>query len=109
MADNLPEPESRNELFLAGAAGESVTLPTPASREELFLAKAAGEEVTTPTPQSRKELFLNAIAEGGGGGGGDITPEFFGCDEGKAEMEYLENIMPEILTINYGGINSTWL
>lgn len=44
-------------------------LPNPESREEVFLAKAAGESVTLPTPESRKELFLNAIAQGGGGGG----------------------------------------
>lgn len=44
-------------------------LPTPESREELYLAKAAGESVEVPTPESRKELFLNAIAQGGGGGG----------------------------------------
>lgn len=42
-------------------------LPTPESRKELYLAKAAGEDVTVPTPASREELFLNAIAEGGGG------------------------------------------
>lgn len=34
-------------------------------------------------------------------GGGD--PEFFGCTEGIAEMNYLEDIMPELLTFNYGG------
>lgn len=49
MAENLPEPESRKETFLAKAAGENVELPTPASREE---------------------LFLKAIADNGGGGGG---------------------------------------
>ena len=49
MAENLPEPESRKEAYLAKAAGVSV--------EEL------------PTPASREELYLNAIANGGGGGG----------------------------------------
>lgn len=52
MAENLPEPESRKETFLAKAAGENVELPTPASREE---------------------LFLKAIADNGGGGGGGTT------------------------------------
>lgn len=41
-------------------------------------------------------------------GGGSADPTFFGCDEGVAEMDYLEQIMPEILTINYGGLQS-WL
>lgn len=40
--------------------------------------------------------------------GGGADPTFFGCDEGVAEMNYLENIMPEILTIKYGGL-ATWL
>lgn len=41
-------------------------------------------------------------------GGGGADPTFFGCDEGVAEMNYLENIMPEILTIKYGGL-AKWL
>ena len=44
-------------------------LPNPESREEAFLAKAAGEDVELPKPASRKEEYLNAIAQGGGGGG----------------------------------------
>lgn len=40
--------------------------------------------------------------------GEGADPAFFGCDEGVAEMNYLENIMPEILTIKYGGL-ATWL
>lgn len=48
-------------------------LPQPESREETFLAKAAGEDVTLPEPESRKELFLKAIAENGGGGGGGTS------------------------------------
>lgn len=66
----IPEnPVTRNEVFLAAAAGEIVTLPTPVTREELFLAKLAGEDVETPTPVTRKEMFLEAAAQGGGGGG----------------------------------------
>lgn len=39
------------------------SLPTPENREELFLAKAAGESVTIPTYNNdRKEIFLRAIA-----------------------------------------------
>lgn len=46
-------------------------LPEPASRKEQFLAKAAGVDgITLPEPASREEEYLNAIAEGGGGGGG---------------------------------------
>ena len=63
-------PESRNENFLARAAGMEGETLEPESRKEAFLAKAAGESVETPEPESREEWFLNKIAEGGGGGGG---------------------------------------
>lgn len=49
MADNLPEPKSRKESYLAKAAGMDVTIPE--------------------APESRTEQYLAAIAEGGGGGG----------------------------------------
>lgn len=46
-------------------------LPEPKSRKESYLAKAAGMDVTIPEkPESRLEQYLDAIAEGGGGGGG---------------------------------------
>ena len=49
-------------------------LPEPKSREESYLAKAAGMDTSIPaTPESRKEQYLAAIAEGGGGGGGSYT------------------------------------
>lgn len=76
MTDNLPNPESRKETYLAKAAGMTV--------EEL------------PTPASREELYLNAIAEGGGGGGGtsytagdgiDITNDIISAtNTGKARV-----------------------
>jgi hypothetical protein len=43
-------------------------LPDPITRDEKYLAKAAGVEVDIPTPITREEKYLNAIAEGGGGG-----------------------------------------
>ena len=49
MADNLPEPKSRKESYLAKATGMDVTIPDE--------------------PRSRLEQYLAAIAEGGGGGG----------------------------------------
>ena len=73
MSD-LPEPITREETYLAAAAGEGGTLPEPLTREEMYLAKAAGQAVTTPDPITRKEMYLEAIAEGGGGGGG-VTVE----------------------------------
>lgn len=51
------------------------TLPEPITREEKYLAKAAGMTVTDlpEKPLTRVEKYLAAIAEGGGGGGG-FTP-----------------------------------
>ena len=50
-------------------------LPEPASRKEQYLAKAAGMDVDElPEPASREEEYLNAIAENGGGGGGETKP-----------------------------------
>ena len=34
---------------------------------------------------------------------GGADPEFFGCTDGEEEMNYLENIMPELLTMKYKG------
>lgn len=74
MADYPDTPVSREEIFLAKIAGESVALPDPVTRRELFLAKIAGQNVITPEPVSREEQFLNYIAEHGSGGS-DITTE----------------------------------
>lgn len=29
--------------------------------------------------------------------------DFFGCEDGEKELTYLENIMPDLLTLEYGG------
>ena len=48
-------------------------LPEPITREEKYLAKAAGAyDEELPDPETRVEKYLTAIAEGGGGGG--FTP-----------------------------------
>lgn len=59
---------------------------------------------TVPTNRNLDNLpaAISSIPSGG------TDPTFFGCDEGVAEMNYLEDIMPEILTIHYGGLN-IWL
>lgn len=57
MANNLPNPESREESYLAKAAGVS------------------GAQIPEK-PLSRKEQYLNAIANNGGGGGGGGDSNF---------------------------------
>ena len=52
-------------------------LPEPNSRKEMYLARAAGMDVEElPIPESREELYLNAIASNGGGGGGGGTTNY---------------------------------
>lgn len=68
MANELPNPDTRDEKYLAKAAGVEVAIPYPETRNEKYLAKAGGMEIETPTPLTREEKYLNAIAEGGGGG-----------------------------------------
>lgn len=58
---------TREEKILSG---ESLT---PITREEMFLAKAAGQAVSTPKPITRKEMFLSRIQ--GGSGGVQITDD----------------------------------
>lgn len=47
----------------------------PITREEQFLAKAAGDNVNIPEPITREEVYLKRIAENGGGGGGTSNYE----------------------------------
>lgn len=55
------EPITRAEQIMSGEILEPIT------REEMFLAKAAGMDVTTPEPITRREMFLSQISGGGGG------------------------------------------
>lgn len=54
----------------------------PVTREEMYLAKAAGQNVKTPEPITRKEMFLDAVARNGGSGGvtswNNLTDKPFG-------------------------------
>lgn len=64
-------PITREEQFMAYAAGQGNPNLTPITRKEMFLAKAGGASVETPTPITREEMFLSQISGGGGGGSGD--------------------------------------
>ena len=54
------EPITRAEQIMSGKSLEPIT------REEMFLAKAAGMDVNTPEPITRREMFLSKISGGGG-------------------------------------------
>lgn len=56
------KPITREEMFLAAAAGYDVTPPEPVTRKEKFLAKLAGMEVETPTVFTRQERLLDEAA-----------------------------------------------
>ena len=70
---------------------------TPNSREEQYLARAAGQEVAIPEcPWSRKEAYLAEIIDrldnGGGGGGADVVQ-----NPGQSVV----NVMSQMATTNY--------
>ncbi len=72
MADMTPQ--SRSEVLLANAAGESYETKPPQSRIEKIFATMAGETGIELEPtQSRLEYWAKEALEHGGGGGG-ITP-----------------------------------
>lgn len=56
------KPITREEMYLAAAAGYDVTPPEPVTRKEMFLAKLAGMEVETPAVFTRQERFLEEAA-----------------------------------------------
>lgn len=51
-----------------------MNLPNPETRHEIFLASAAGMNVSKPEPITREEIYLNAIASGSGG---DFDPDSY--------------------------------
>lgn len=74
-------------------------LPEPASRKEQYLAKAAGMDVDElPEPASREEQYLNAIAEGGGGGGGGSYTAGTGIEIQDKEISVDTDTIQEKLT-----------
>ena len=97
--DELPNPITRSEQYLAKIAGAEPTLPTPITREERYLAKIAGENVDIPpAPITRTEQYLAAIVEGGGGGGVEVESlsvtqnKTYTAPEGKAYSPVVVNV-----------------
>lgn len=67
-------PVTRQEQLMNAVAEGSGPNIVPVTREEMFLAKAAGQDVETHEPITRKEMLLNKIAENSGcGGGGGVV------------------------------------
>ena len=57
--ENMLDPISPLELYLAKLAGRDVTIPAePITRIEWYLAKVCGEEVTLQPPVFRAEMWL---------------------------------------------------
>lgn len=113
------EPITREEMFLAKAGGQDVTVPEPITREEMFLndiVKATtGDELTAGTPITRQEMFLSNVANSilNSGGGGDdsgnswdlIAVEELGAIKNPSRYNVLKTIsIPETATRNYSVI-----
>ena len=105
------EPITRAEQIMSGESLEPIT------REEMFLAKAAGMDVNTPKPITRREMFLSKISGGGGGsGGGDswigdgnthvwisltegrTSPMLGCCPNGTVTVDWGDGTAPDVLT-----------
>ena len=67
---SVPEPITRLEMYLGKLAGADVTPPDPITRVEMFLAAACGMEVEKPEPLTRLEMFLDNMS----GGENDLEP-----------------------------------
>lgn len=74
------EPITRAEQIMSGESLEPIT------REEMFLAKAAGMDVDTPEPITRREMFLSKISGGGGGGSGGSGSEEEWFNDGNTHI-----------------------
>lgn len=74
MDVDLPEPFTRRELYLAYLAGMDVDLPSPVTRDEMYLAEACGMDVIAPDPVFRDEFWLDELK----GGEGEKYQEFTG-------------------------------
>lgn len=87
------EPITRAEQIMSGEG------LTPITREEMFLAKAAGQDVETPTPITRREMFLSQISGGSGGGTGgssEMEEQFIRLIEGNPDKPVTK--LPDGLT-----------
>ena len=67
-------PITRQETFLAAAAGQGVTPPNPVTRKEMLykniIDKQNGDSPSySVEPVTREEMFLKAVEESAGGGG----------------------------------------
>lgn len=67
---SVPEPITRLEMYLAKLAGSDVEIPDPITRVEMFLAAACGADIETPDPVTRLEMFLEDMS----GGENDLEP-----------------------------------
>ena len=72
---SLPNPNTREEIYLRNIGDGEGTVPDPVTRKERYLYKiATGDGDIPDEPHTREEIYLEAIAENGGGGGTGDTP-----------------------------------
>lgn len=69
----MSEVTREEQLLSAIATGENADFE-PITRQEIFLAKMAGQSVDTPEPITRVEKLYEQIILNGGASGGGATP-----------------------------------
>ena len=76
-------------------------VPEPITREEMYLAAIAGEAVIPPEPITRIEMYLDAILKSGGGTGeGDMKKSVYDSDLSVANAGGIKEFAQEKLTWN---------
>ena len=63
---SLPDPNTREEIYLRNIGDGEGTVPDPVTRKERYLYKiATGDGDIPDEPHTREEIYLEAIAAGG--------------------------------------------
>ena len=95
---SLPDPNTREEIYLRNIGDGEGTVPDPVTRKERYLYKiATGDGDIPDEPHTREEIYLEAIAENGGGGGGIDTKLVIGT--AQSHINISDSLTIEIMKV----------